>query len=748
MVRLVKVYKCRNWTFKPNSQELIYADGKTEQLASRISDCLLTLILAEGDTVTYEELLLKVWGTTHKDASTISSVISEVRKLIGCGKQGKKIIVTLPKRGYRFAEPVEVIDEHALSHSALAPNTINQQRDLESPQDDSSVAEISSSDNNSDLLHDVVTIESTSGSPSINELSLKKGPTNESIVKKAGKGLWVAIAIAALVVTTLLIWVFNGSLNSQAKPTRFLITGDYEVITHDTGREDEFDVSKDGVWLTYVNKAPNVTPSLVVKELATGKVQRLVASQGGYFGSPVFSIDATKIAFHKQTGQHCEVWLADFSDKTLNAGNTKKLTQCGKSGFWSTLAFSNDGNQLYFARANALTDPYKVFRLDLRTGFERSVTSPTSSGRGDYAFSLSPNGEQLAVVRNVLWQQSHIILKNTESGQSQLAFELPYLIDRVAWLDDGNLAYCDKNQTVWSYDITQNQHAQLSKLDFSCGYPVMASNQLFAIKKDKVNNAIWTLKQNGHDEFSVQPLITSPYYDFNAMFGPNNSVYFLSNRSGDEKLWQKTEGSFKQHANVKLPAHARELEFSSETNSFYGISQKRLFRYDLNINEVEWLSKQQHEVFNFSISSTGRLLFSEGNKEYWALKSLDLYTLKITDLNMNAFAAREAEGQLYFTKFHEKGLWQKDRKSGDVQNVIKGIDIKFNTFWHIWNNEMLIWATDNKFKIYDLKTGMLINDEITYQGHVGYLKCDDKRAMCSYTLRENDQSEVIAFKYN
>lgn len=122
-----------------------------------------------------------------------------------------------------------------------------------------------------------------------------------------------------------------------------------------------------------------------------------------------------------------------------------------------------------------------------------------------------------------------------------------------------------------------------------------------------------------------------------------------------------------------------------------------MFRYDLSLGEIEWLSKEQHEVFNFSISDDGTLLFSEGNNEYWALKSLDLFTLKITDLNINAFSSRQFNGILFFTRFHEKGLWKKDLQTGVDEKVFEDINIKFNTFWDIWDNNTLIWATDNRF---------------------------------------------------
>ena len=108
---------------------------------------------------------------------------------------------------------------------------------------------------------------------------------------------------------------------------------------------------------------------------------------------------------------------------------------------------------------------------------------------------------------------------------------------------------------------------QLAEIDFSCVYPTVAKNQLYAMKKIRVNNAIWALGKNADNDFEMNPLITGPYYDYNGMFGPNNSLYFLSDRSGKNQLWQQTEQGFVHHKNVNLPEQARELEFSIKTNT-------------------------------------------------------------------------------------------------------------------------------------------------------------------------------------
>ncbi|WP_100644125.1 winged helix-turn-helix domain-containing protein [Alteromonas facilis] len=700
------VFSSQKWTFFPDKQEIIYLDGEKKQLPSRINKCLLILISNAGKVVTYDELLKEVWGTSHKESSTISSVISEVRKLIGCGENGNKIIITVPKRGYRFSEETKV---HKLDDILLQEPTNNTQTET----------------------------------PSLVELQ----PEKESVLDNMWliKVILLGIILVAISYSAVYLVTTSKEDNNNLGAQDSISLKTYEILSHESGREDEFDVSKDGRWLTYVNKAPNITPTLKVKELASGKVQVLTAEINTYFGSPVFSDDANQIVYHKHTKQSCEVWLLDFSSKLLDKHKAEKIASCGKGGFWSTTAFSIDGNHVYYSRANALTDPYKVYRLDLRTGFERNITSPTSSGRGDYSFTLSPNGKQLAVIRNVLWQESHISINNLDNNESKMLLKLPYLIDRIGWLSDTELIYCDRDNSIWSYNLRSEKQTLLANLSFTCHYPMLSQGQVYAIKKVSINNAIWSLaiEDNGH--FAINPLITSPYYDFNAMFGPDESFYFMSNRSGEKQLWQQTLKGFVQHKNVALPPDSKELEFSIETNTFYGLSGHRLFRYNLEIAETEWLSKDKHQVFNFSITDDNQLIFSEGNNEYWSLKSIDLFTLKITDLELNAFSAKQYNGELFFTRFHERGLWKKDLSSGVVEKVLDKENIKFNTFWDMWDKNTLIWASGNKFKIFDLNSGQLLSDSLTFDGHAGFVKCHDGRKMCIFSFRENEETEIIKF---
>jgi DNA-binding winged helix-turn-helix (wHTH) protein len=68
-----------------------------------LSRCLEALLEAKRQTVNYDDLLQVVWGTIYRDTNTITSVISELRKLLNNKGKQLKYIVTIPKKDIGLA---------------------------------------------------------------------------------------------------------------------------------------------------------------------------------------------------------------------------------------------------------------------------------------------------------------------------------------------------------------------------------------------------------------------------------------------------------------------------------------------------------------------------------------------------------------------------------------------------------------------------------------------------------------------
>src|SRR5262245_21463089 len=110
-------------------ERLLLRDGKAVPLTPKAFDLLLALVERHGHLLEKDELLKKVWPDTFVEEANLASNISQLRKALGDGENGRQFIETAPKRGYRFIASVRefaeervepVIQERPGSKSATA----------------------------------------------------------------------------------------------------------------------------------------------------------------------------------------------------------------------------------------------------------------------------------------------------------------------------------------------------------------------------------------------------------------------------------------------------------------------------------------------------------------------------------------------------------------------------------------------------------------------------------------------------
>jgi len=77
-------------------------DGLPVQLGSRARDILWVLASANGELVSKDELMTRVWPGIAVEENNIQVHISALRKALDKGKDGQAYVVTVPGRGYRL----------------------------------------------------------------------------------------------------------------------------------------------------------------------------------------------------------------------------------------------------------------------------------------------------------------------------------------------------------------------------------------------------------------------------------------------------------------------------------------------------------------------------------------------------------------------------------------------------------------------------------------------------------------------
>ena len=717
----MRIYKTENWTFNENNQELIFADGTVRQLPSRLSRCLKTLLDAKGETVDYDQLLQVVWGTSFRDASTISSVISELRKLLGCGQSDKKFIVTVPKKGYRFlgydtgswVEHQEHASEipHQGKNSLLEPVELQLRPELAIAAD---AQPIFSSQLASAMLLD---------------------PTSQA------RRRWFGLSI---VLTLLLLAMFSLPLIFKSNEQTDLVLANVPVqyqqqriLTFEPGREAEFDVSFNKQWLAYV-KEQNNKKRIILKHLQTGNLSYLPGQTGAELTSPTFSPDATTLLYQRHQPSGCEVWQMQLNQQGVVADSARKLTDCGIGEAWSTLAYSPDGTSIIFARNDKVSEPFRLFRRDLQTGYERNITSPSSSGRGDYSFALSPDGAQLAFIRNEHWKASTVWLLHLASGETKQLFSRPYLMYRLSWLDDRQLVYTSPEQKVYGFDLAVNQHQVLATLAEPVNYPLIREQNLYLTQGRSTLARLWQLDLATG---ALQTLTDSQYIDRDPAPSHNGSTYFISNRSGTSAIWQLDAQGLRQLPPIPVGSELKNLQDLSD-DSLLGLLDGRLVRIDKTSTQLQFLTDKAQQIDSFSLSpQRDKVLFSHELNEVWFLEQFNISEQQLDLLGIQGFTAHFWQGDLLYTKFRQPGLWRYNLKQGAETLYVADFESYAASSWAI-AGELLINTAPGKLQIYRMQpnSGELIR-EIQLKGSARNLVCSEKH--CTLDIFGSGETEVI-----
>src|SRR5438094_578133 len=112
------------------SQRLLLRGSEIIPLAPRLYDTLWALVESGGRIVDKEDLLRRVWQDTFVEEGGLARNVSTLRKILGEGPRDHKYIVTVPKRGYRFAATLTIsraIDQEKAGANSLWSGAVSAQ---------------------------------------------------------------------------------------------------------------------------------------------------------------------------------------------------------------------------------------------------------------------------------------------------------------------------------------------------------------------------------------------------------------------------------------------------------------------------------------------------------------------------------------------------------------------------------------------------------------------------------------------
>jgi DNA-binding winged helix-turn-helix (wHTH) protein len=88
-------------------ERVLMRDGEPITLAPKAFETLLVLVQHSERVVLKDDLMKMLWPDTFVEESNLSQHIFQLRKALGDKAHDPEYIVTVPGRGYRFAQKVK-----------------------------------------------------------------------------------------------------------------------------------------------------------------------------------------------------------------------------------------------------------------------------------------------------------------------------------------------------------------------------------------------------------------------------------------------------------------------------------------------------------------------------------------------------------------------------------------------------------------------------------------------------------------
>ncbi|MCP4547498.1 MAG: hypothetical protein GY835_13655 [bacterium] len=374
------------WQVQPSRNLLTWTDGNV-QLTHKSMEILCLLAEANGEVVSRQQLIAKVWPGTVVNEEALTRVISDLRRALGDDRHKPRYIETIPKRGYRLVAQV-------VRRSTAPP-----------PQSEQEPAP----------LHPEPVIGETSG------------PRR-----------WVAVTGFLIVIMALFAltrFMLNPPVQEDSRPPEPL---QVSPLTSDPGHDAFPSFSPDGTRIAFSRRTTEADPYHVyVKQ--PRQAQELQLTDGEFSDKyPTWSPDGSTVAFVRLDGDSRII----CSIPSLG-GPVQML--CRLNGRSLGLDWSPDGSSLAIGHS-PFDGRFAILILDLTRGEIRTLTQPPDSGWGDLRPRFSPEGDQIAFVRN-LEPGENVICLAPIAGEPVTTIPAAFgSVRDLAWHPDGRQLVISTNQ--------------------------------------------------------------------------------------------------------------------------------------------------------------------------------------------------------------------------------------------------------------------------------------------------------------
>lgn len=588
------------------AERLLLREGKIVPLSPKVIETLLVLVENSGRILGKDELMQTLWPDSWVEESNLTQNISQIRKALGEGEW----IETIPKRGYRFAAPVqnaapgdqEFVDEALLNQAAVListpPNGHN---------DDHSNPE------------SVLAFDSQESQSLSNDARTRTLP-------KINYRLAAVIFLALIISTATLFFAYR-RLNTQAgkvfQPIRLA-----KLTT--SGQALNSAISHDGKYAVYVEgtedaknlvlRQISTTSQTVISQLLDAKILGLTFSPDDSF---IFYVSRPK---GELTGELFQI--------PLLGGAPKKIL----SAVDSPITISPDGQFVSFIRKDPAQKETALLVAKLDNAEEHKLlTRKKPDVISLFGPSWSPNGKFIACAAGMgIGGEAalQILTVDPKTGAARpIGTQSWSDVGQVAWLSDGSGLIFNAwrsssaiyGDPLWLLTYPQGKVRQITSdlttydgISLSPNSDSIVSRQLSRVSRLWIQPA-----DSGLNDNSSTQILSGFGDNFSDQLGldwlPDGRLIFASHASGNLDIWvtnrdgQQQQLTRDRHTDVRptVSADGRYIVFVSDRGGAHAI-----WRMDADGNNQKQLTPGKGD-FAPSLSPDGKwVIYSSINNDH------------------------------------------------------------------------------------------------------------------------------------
>ncbi|CAM3696668.1 winged helix-turn-helix domain-containing protein [Rheinheimera salexigens] len=610
-------------TFDSRTRQLSRGDNQL-YLEPRQHQLLLSLLASPELPLSREQLIQTVWQGRIVSDGAINRAVSMLRKAFASLDPTTDYIATLPKLGYQLLSNVKVV-------SLISPD------------------------------------QTQNSAQSTLHQGAQQKPASVRSGKSRNRLQWLFLLLALIICGLFVVrfWFYTNT------PLQLLSAANKVPHTSFNGRESQLSSNAKGTALLYQRQANNGNHQIWLNTLADNKHLALTPDNEDSQNAAL-SPDGRQFAYVRYSSgsstepniEHCQIVLQTLGETTAN----RILHQCPPDNA-PLISWHSDGNTLYFRQRADKTHPYQLYQLSIASGAVRQLTllAADYSGQGDIA--LATSGQQpLAIVRYITADTSELLLLDS-NGQITFSQTIAIRATALAWyntttVNEDRVLLLSAGSTLYQYHLAS---AELTPLyhaaDAINSFVVTGDNVYFS--STELSADIWQANKAGDALVRINSsrLDTMPRLSHDA-----TQLAFLSDRQGHLQLWlQQVDGTERLLSELPGQPSFIRLEWSDDDKQLLFSKDGAVYSVNIDSGKLMTLlnADKQVAIANWAMDDT-KLVYSSQRDGDWQLWLYDLTNNSEQRLTQQGgYSGRIWQNRLYFSKYHQDGLWVKELSSGN-----------------------------------------------------------------------------------